>query len=70
MGIHFLFTQTVTGSVVIGNSHKYQTVKDADALGFSLHEGIKEAIMAEVKTHYDARAMAATTQMVWDILAA
>lgn len=49
MGIHLLFSQTVTGSVVIGDSHEYQDVKDADALGFALRADINQALMTEAK---------------------
>jgi FAD dependent oxidoreductase TIGR03364 len=52
-GIHILFKQAVDGSLVIGDSHEYASVVQADSLGFELRADINNLILAEAKKILD-----------------
>lgn len=48
-GINLLFKQAIDGSVIIGDSHEYASVRDADDLGFDVNEDINKLLLSEAK---------------------
>ncbi|MEH6705724.1 MAG: TIGR03364 family FAD-dependent oxidoreductase [Galbibacter orientalis] len=48
-GVHILFKQAVDGSVIIGDSHEYASVKEKESLGFDLNMNIDQFIIEEAK---------------------
>jgi FAD dependent oxidoreductase TIGR03364 len=48
-GIHVLFKQRDDGSVVIGDSHHYADVAEAEKLGFDVHMDVNRIILEEAK---------------------
>lgn len=48
-GIHILFKQALDGSVILGDSHEYQSARDADRLGYHIDEAINDLILREAK---------------------
>ena len=52
-GIHILFKQAVDGSMIIGDSHEYASVRDADDLGFDMNNEINRYIMSASMKIFD-----------------
>jgi len=52
-GVNILFKQALDGSIVIGDSHEYASVKDAADLGFDNHDNINNYMLEEAKKIYD-----------------
>jgi len=52
-GIHILFKQAADGSVIIGDSHEYASVKNQDELGFDMDNTINGYIMDAAMKIYD-----------------
>lgn len=48
-GIHILFKQAANGELIIGDSHRYYEIDDADSLDFQLDEHTNQLILAEAK---------------------
>ena len=48
-GIHILFKQRVDGSIVIGDSHHYADINNADSLGFDVDLSVNDIILEEAK---------------------
>lgn len=52
-GIHILFKQAVDGSFIIGDSHEYAGVGQADDLGFGLNQHINKLMLDEAQRIVD-----------------
>lgn len=52
-GIHILFKQEVDGSIILGDSHEYASVKDFDSLDFELKDEINEFMLEEAQKIMD-----------------
>jgi FAD dependent oxidoreductase TIGR03364 len=52
-GIHILFKQTTTGSVIVGDSHEYADAAHADDLGFDLRDDINELMLQRAAEIFD-----------------
>lgn len=52
-GVHILFKQRTDGSVIIGDSHEYADVKDADNLGGDLYQEVDDFMISEAKKIID-----------------
>ncbi|SHF93243.1 FAD dependent oxidoreductase TIGR03364 [Salegentibacter echinorum] len=48
-GIHILFKQAIDGSVIIGDSHQYASVKEIDTLGFDLNMELDDFMINEAR---------------------
>lgn len=58
-GVHILFKQEADGGVILGDSHEYAAVDEADSLGFELRSDINDCFLAEGKKILDLPA--------WDV---
>ena len=52
-GVHLLFKQEVDGSIIVGDSHEYASVKNRDAIGFDLRDDINRYFIDEGKKILD-----------------
>lgn len=52
-GVHLLFKQEPDGSIIVGDSHEYASVKNRDAIGFDLREDINGYFINEGKKILD-----------------
>lgn len=52
-GVHILFKQAMDGSVILGDSHEYASVKEIDSLGFDLNMDIDSFMINEAKKIID-----------------
>ena len=52
-GIHILFKQCPDGSFIIGDSHEYGDAKEADNIGFDIHQAVNEFILDEAKKIFE-----------------
>lgn len=52
-GVHILFKQTASGSIIIGDSHEYADAKNADDLGFDVRFDMNECIIENAKAIFD-----------------
>jgi FAD dependent oxidoreductase TIGR03364/phosphonatase-like hydrolase len=52
-GVHILFKQTTSGSVIIGDSHEYADAAVADHLGFDIRMDMQNFILEEAKQIFD-----------------
>jgi FAD dependent oxidoreductase TIGR03364 len=48
-GIHILFKKAVDGSIIIGDSHEYASVREPDKLGFTIDQSINELMLEEAQ---------------------
>jgi FAD dependent oxidoreductase TIGR03364 len=52
-GVHILFKQTTTGSVIIGDSHEYAPAREIDQLGFDLKGEINDFMIDQAKAIFN-----------------
>jgi FAD dependent oxidoreductase TIGR03364 len=52
-GVHILFKQASDGSVIVGDSHEYANVADAEQLGMQLREDINRFMLSEARKIFD-----------------
>lgn len=52
-GIHILFKQTTSGSVILGDSHEYADAAQADDLGFDLRDDINDLMLQRAADIFD-----------------
>lgn len=52
-GVHLLFKQEPDGSIIVGDSHEYASVKNRDSIGFDLREDINGYFIDEGKKILD-----------------
>lgn len=52
-GVHILFKQEPDGGIILGDSHEYASVHDADRLSFDLRRDINDFFIAEAQKIFD-----------------
>ncbi len=52
-GIHILFKQTTSGSVILGDSHEYAAAAQADDLGFDLRDDVNDIMLHRAADIFD-----------------
>ncbi len=52
-GVHILFKQATDGSVIIGDTHEYAPVAQADSLGFDNRQDMNDFMVDEAKKIFD-----------------
>ncbi len=52
-GVHILFKQTTSGSIILGDSHEYADAKNADDLGFDVRFDVNDFIIEKAREIFD-----------------
>lgn len=52
-GVHILFKQEPNGSIILGDSHQYASVREMDSLDFELRTDVEHFMLSEAKKIFD-----------------